>query len=117
MTNSVPLLIVAAGTVGFLHSILPYHLVPLAVIARTQLWSIPHVARISFLASVGHVVTSLVMAGIIAAIGLQFRSALETQKGHIVGVILIVTGIAFLPWSLSGHGGHLHGCGGHSHWT
>ena len=117
MTNSVPLLIVAAGTVGFLHSILPDHWVPLAVIARTQLWSIPHVARISFLASVGHVVTSLVMAGIIAAIGLQFRSALETQKGHIVGVILIVTGIAFLPWSLNGHGGHLHGCGGHSQWT
>lgn len=115
MSSSVPLLIVAAGTVGFLHSILPDHWVPLAVIARTQRWSIPHVARISFLASVGHVLTSLVIAGIIAAIGLQFRSAFETQQGHIVGVILILTGIAFLIWSLLGHGGHSHGPGGHSH--
>jgi putative Mn2+ efflux pump MntP len=106
---------VAAGTVAFLHSILPDHWVPLAVIARTQRWSISHVARISFLASVGHVVTSLIIAGIIGAIGLQFRSAFETQQGHIVGVILIVTGIAFLLWSLTGHGGHSHGPGGHSH--
>lgn len=115
MTNSVPLLIVAAGTVGFLHSILPDHWVPLAVIARTQRWSITHVARISFLASVGHVVTSLVIAGIIAAIGLQFRSAFETQQGHIIGVIQILTGIAFLIWSLFGHGGHSDEPGGHSH--
>lgn len=115
MSNSVPLLIIAAGTVGFLHSILPDHWVPLAVVARTQRWSIAHVARISFLASVGHVMTSLIIAGIIAAVGLQFRAAFETQQGHIVGVILIVTGVAFLLWSLTGHGGHSHGSGGQSH--
>src|SRR5437763_739845 len=115
MSSSVPLLIVAAGTVGFLHSILPDHWVPLAVVARTQRWSIGHVARISFLASVGHVVTSLIIAGIIAVVGLQFRSTFETQQGHIVGVILILTGIAFLLWSLTGHAGHSHGPGGHHH--
>lgn len=81
-----PLLIVAAGTVGFLHSILPEHWVPLPVIARTQQWSVARVARISFLASVGHVVTSLVIAAIIAAVGLQFRSTFETQQGHTVRV-------------------------------
>lgn len=115
MTISVPLLIFAAGTVGFLHSILPDHWVPLAVVARTQRWTLAHVARISFLASVGHVVTSLVIAGIIAAVGLRFRSTFETQQGHIVGAILILTGIAFGIWSLLGHGGHSHGPGGHSH--
>jgi nickel/cobalt transporter (NicO) family protein len=108
MSTSVPLLIIAAGTVGFLHSILPDHWVPLAVIARTQHWSIARVARVSLLASVGHIVTSLVIAAIIAAVGLQFRSAFETQQGHIVGAILVLTGIGFLIWALSGHGGHHH---------
>lgn len=107
-TTSVPLLLVAAGTVGFLHSILPDHWVPLAVVGRTQRWSIVHVARMSFLASVGHVLTSLVIAAIIAAVGLQFRHAFETQQGHIVGVILVLTGLGFLIWSLTGHGGHHH---------
>jgi nickel/cobalt transporter (NicO) family protein len=115
MSTSVPLLIVAAGTVGFLHSILPDHCVPLAVVARTQRWSIAHVARIGFLASVGYVVTSLIIAAIIAAVGLQFRSTFETKQGHIVGLTLILSGIAFLVWSLMGHGGHSHGPVGHSH--
>jgi hypothetical protein len=109
VNTSVPLLIVAAGTVGFLHAILPDHWVPLAVIGRTQRWSVAHVARISFLASIGHVVTSLIIAGIIAAVGLQFRSAFETQQGHIVGVILALTGLGFLIWAFTGHGGHAHG--------
>jgi ABC-type nickel/cobalt efflux system permease component RcnA len=113
--SSVPLLIIAAGTVGFLHSILPDHWVPLAVIARTQRWSIAHVARISVLASVGHVLTSLVIAGIIAAVGLRFRSAFETQQSHIVGAILVLTGLGFLVWSLTRHSGHSHDPGGHSH--
>lgn len=107
-TTSVPLLLIAAGTVGFLHSILPDHWVPLAVVGRTQRWSVARVARISFLASVGHVLTSLIIAAIIAAIGLQFRAAFETQQGHIVGVILVLTGLAFLVWAITGHGGHHH---------
>lgn len=105
-TTSVPLLIVAAGTVGFLHSILPDHWVPLAVVGRTQRWSITRVARVSFLASVGHVLTSIIIAGIIALVGLQFRSTFETEQGHIVGVVLVLTGIGFLVWGLTGHGHH-----------
>src|SRR5947209_18036597 len=106
-STSIPLLLAAAAAVGFLHSILPDHWVPLAVIARTQRWSIMHTARISLLASIGHVLTSIILAGIIAAVGLQFRSAFETQQGHIVGVILILTGVGFAVWALTGHG-HEH---------
>jgi nickel/cobalt exporter len=107
-TTSVPLLLIAAGTVGFLHSILPDHWVPLAVIGRTQHWSIARVARVSFLASVGHVLTSIIIAGIIALVGLQFRHAFETEQGHIVGVVLVLTGIGFLVWGFTGHGHHHH---------
>ncbi|MGH2444217.1 MAG: hypothetical protein ACRDFX_13765, partial [Chloroflexota bacterium] len=114
-STSVPLLLVAAGTVGFLHSILPDHWVPLAVVARTQRWSLFHTGRISLLASVGHVLTSIVLGGIIAVVGLQFRKTFETQQGHIVGVVLVVTGIGFAVWSLTGHGGHSHGDHDHDH--
>jgi nickel/cobalt exporter len=107
-STSIPLLLVAAGTVGFLHSILPDHWVPLAVVARTQHWTIMRTARTSLLASIGHVLTSIILGGIIALVGLQFRKAFETQQGHIVGVVLILTGVAFLIWGLSGHGHHHH---------
>lgn len=107
-TTSVPLLLIAAGTVGFLHSILPDHWVPPAVIGRTQRWSIARVARVSFLASVGHVLTSAVIAGIIALVGLQFRHTFETEQGHIVGSVLVLTGLGFLVWGLTGHRHHHH---------
>jgi nickel/cobalt exporter len=106
--TSIPLLLIAAGTVGFLHSILPDHWVPLAVVARTQRWSLIRTARTSLLASVGHVLTSVVLGGVIAIIGLQFRKTFETQQGHIVGVVLVITGIGFLIWGLSGHEHHHH---------
>lgn len=58
------------------------------------------------MASVGHVLTSIVLGGIIAAVGLQFRKTFETQQGHIVGGVLVLTGIGFLVWGLTGHGHH-----------
>ena len=56
----------------------------------------------------GHVLTSIILAGVIALVGLQFRHTFETQQGHIVGVIRILTGIGFFIWSLAGGGHHDH---------
>ncbi len=120
---SIPLLIGAATAVAVLHSILPDHWVPLAVVGRTQRWSVLRVARVSALASAGHVLASVVLAGIIAAIGLQFQRQLEAQQGRIVGAVLILTGLGFLIWGLTGHGhdhdhdhDHDHGhADGHDH--
>ena len=107
--SSIPLLLLAAAAVAILHSILPDHWVPLAVVARTQRWSVLRVARVSTLASVGHVVSSLILAGIVAAVGLQFQHQLETQQGHIIGAVLVLTGLGFLVWGLrSGGQGHDH---------
>jgi len=106
----------AAAVVAILHSMLPDHWVPLAVVARTQRWSLLRVGRVTLLASLGHVIASLVLGGIIAVIGLQFQQEIETQQGHIVGVVLILTGIIFLVWGWIGRGPHGHQCGaGHTH--
>jgi len=114
--SSLLLLLGAAAVVAILHSILPDHWVPLAVVARTQRWSLLHVGRVTFLASLGHVITSLVLGGVIAVIGLQFQKEFETQQGHIVGAVLMLTGIIFLIWGLLGNGAHGHHHGeGHTH--
>ena len=108
--NSIGLLVFGAATVGVVHSILPDHWVPLAVVARTQRWSMLRLARVSFLAASGHVLTSIALGGVVSLVGLQFQRQIETQQGHIIGGILIVTGIGFLVWGLTGHGhAHEHG--------
>jgi ABC-type nickel/cobalt efflux system permease component RcnA len=115
--TSLLLLLGAAAAVAILHSILPDHWVPLAVVGRTQRWSLLRVARISALASVGHVITSLILGGAIALVGLQFQRQLDMQQGHIIGIVLAITGVGFLLWGLLGNGhGHNHSDGhAHSH--
>lgn len=105
--RSIGLLILGAATVGAVHSILPDHWVPLSLVARTQRWSLVRLIRVTFLAAGGHVLTSIVLGGIVALVGLQFQRQIETQQGHIVGGVLVVTGLGFLIWGLTGHG-HVH---------
>ncbi len=113
---SLLLLLGAAATVAILHSILPDHWVPLAVVARAQHWSIMRVGRVSTLAAAGHIIASLILGGILALIGLQFQRELDTQQGHIIGGVLVLTGVGFLIWGLLGRGHrHRHDNGEHTH--
>jgi ABC-type nickel/cobalt efflux system permease component RcnA len=115
--SATPALLAAAAGVGFGHAILPDHWVPLAMLGRTNKYSIQRVARLSGLAGITHVLVSLVLGGVIIAVGLQFRATVESAQNAIVGGLLIATGVAFLVAELAGFGhGHSHdGEHGHSH--
>jgi nickel/cobalt transporter (NicO) family protein len=112
-SNSLALLAAAAG-VGFGHAILPDHWVPLSVLGRARRYPLAKVARLSGLAGVAHVLVSIALGAVIIAIGLQFRSAVESAQDAIIGALLIATGIGFVVLELTGHG-HSHDDGGHGH--
>lgn len=110
VSSTTPALLAAAAGVGIGHAILPDHWVPLAVIGRTRRYPLGRVARLSLLAGIAHVMVSLLLGAIIVAIGLQFRSTVEGAQDTIVGSILILTGIGFAAYELTGRGhGHSHG--------
>ena len=106
MTLAAAPLLAAAG-VALGHAVLPDHWVPLAVLGRTRRYSLRRVAGLSGLAGVAHVLVSLLLGAVIIAIGLQFRSRIEHVQDTIVGLLLIVTGLAFAVFELSGRG-HAH---------
>jgi hypothetical protein len=113
-SGSLVLLVGAAAVVAVVHSILPDHWVPIALVARTQSWSLVRVARISALASGGHVLASLGLAWVIALIGLRFQRLIDTQQGHIIGGVLVLTGLGLLIWNATGHGDdHSHDTASH----
>lgn len=109
MSATGPALLAAAAGVGFGHAVLPDHWVPLAVLGRTRRYPLARVARLSGLAGVAHVLVSIVLGGVIIAVGLQFRSTVEHAQDTIIGCILIATGVGFLLLELTGRGHH------HSH--
>jgi nickel/cobalt transporter (NicO) family protein len=116
VSSTGPALLAAAAGVGFGHAILPDHWVPLAVLGRTRRYPLSRVARLSGLAGVAHVLVSIILGAVIIAIGLQFRSSIQSAQDTIIGWILIATGIGFAVLELSGHGhSHDHDHGGHDH--
>ncbi len=104
MNSTSPALIIAAAGVGLGHAIMPDHWVPLAVVGRTRRYPLRRVARLSGLAGVAHVLVSLLLGGVIIAIGLQFRSTIQHTQNTIVGLVLIATGVGFIVLELSGRG-------------
>jgi nickel/cobalt exporter len=122
VSATTPALLAAAAGVGFGHAILPDHWVPLAVVGRTRRYPLARVARLSGMAGVAHVLVSIVLGAIIIAVGLQFRSSVQSAQGTIIGCVLILTGLGFAALELTGRGhhhehdrGHNDGPHGHPH--
>lgn len=106
MSSTTPAVLAAAAGVGFGHAILPDHWVPLAVLGRTRRYRLSRVARLAGIAGVAHVLVSLVLGGVIVAVGLQFRSSVQSAQDDVIGCLLILTGVGFAALELSGRGHH-----------
>lgn len=114
--SATPALLAAAAGVAVGHAILPDHWVPIAVLSRTRRYPLAKVARLSASAGIAHVVFSLLLGGIIIAVGLQFRSVVENAQNLVIGALLILTGLAFGVFEATGWGpGDHHDGPGHSH--
>jgi putative Mn2+ efflux pump MntP len=115
------LLVGAVAAVGVLHTLVPDHWVPIALIARERGWSRAETARAAVQAGTGHVVSTLLIALAVWVAGAVFAD----RFGHFVDLVsslaLIGLGgwIAISAWHEIDHG-HVHTHGqrhthGHSH--
>lgn len=115
------LLIGAVAAVGVLHTVVPDHWVPITMIARRNGWSRRETARSAFVAGMGHVVSTLIIAGIVWAAGAAFAARFGGLVDTAASLALIAFGlwIAVSAWrevhgQCDHHHGHDHGHG-HSH--
>jgi ABC-type nickel/cobalt efflux system permease component RcnA len=109
------LLLISVAAVGFLHTIVPDHWAPIAVLARQQGWSAARTARAAAIAGLGHVTTTLLLGGLLWIAG----ATLATRYAHFVSIVSALALIAFGLWIAYGgwqevRGAHEHGHD-HSH--
>jgi hypothetical protein len=89
------LLVTTVGVVGVLHTIVPDHWAPIAVIARQRGWSRRETARVAAGAGLGHALSTIAI-GILAF----FAGALAAQRlGHEINIAAGIALIAFGLWS------------------
>ena len=109
------LLVAAVAAVGVLHTIVPDHWLPIALIARQRGWSKSETAWASLQAGTGHVLSTLLIALAVWLAGVAFAQ----RFGHIVDTASSLALMTFGGWitvaalrDLRSHGGHGHG---HAH--
>jgi hypothetical protein len=119
MTNANAwLLILTVGAIGVLHTLVPDHWAPIAVLARGQGWSPGRTARAAALAGVGHVGSTLALGLLCWAVG----SLAAVHYGALVNRVAALALIGFggwIAWSgwreVHGQDEHGHAHRGHAH--
>src|SRR5215469_6183317 len=91
--NTAPafLLLAAVVAVGVLHTMVPDHWVPIAMLARQHGWSRAETARAAAQAGFGHVVSTLIIGAVIWLLGV----ATAQRFGGIVDTLSRVALIGF----------------------
>ncbi len=122
------LLLLSVVGVGVLHTVVPDHWLPIAVLARQRGWTRLETARASAVAGTGHVLTTLLLGVVVWIVGATAAARYGTVVDAAASLALIGFGlwIAWGAWRESrpasdqhhdhhGPDGHHHGSHGHSH--
>jgi len=99
--RSALLLLAAMGAVGVLHTIVPDHWVPIAVLARRRGWTVRETASVALQAGVGHVASTLAIATLAWIVGIaasqRFGRAVDTIAS--IGLVALGSWIALSAWN------------------
>jgi hypothetical protein len=110
------LLILTVGAIGVLHTLVPDHWAPIAVLARSQGWSRRRTARAAALAGFGHFGSTLVLGLACWGVGALAAARYGGLVNRVAGLALLGIGI-WIGWSSwrELRAGHDHEHRGHSH--
>ena len=111
------LLVGAVGAVSVLHTIVPDHWLPLALLARQRGWSHGETARAALQAGIGHVLSTLALALVVWLAGVAFAHRFGRIVDAASGVALIAFGgwVAWSAWRELHPSAPHHPSHGHSH--
>jgi len=92
-----------AASLGFIHTVIgPDHYLPFIVISRARNWTLRKTLFISFLAGLGHILSSVVLGfvGIALGIAVARLEGVESARGEIAAWLLIGFGLAYFLWGM-----------------
>ena len=99
-------IITGALIISLLHALIPNHWLPVLAIGRKQGWSLAETSRITFIAGLAHVVSTLIIGFLLGLIGAELSESIETFTEIIGPSILILIGLYFIAQHYRHH--HFH---------
>lgn len=92
-----------AASLGLIHTVIgPDHYLPFIVISRARNWTLRKTLFVSFLAGLGHILSSVVLGfvGIALGIAVARLEGVESARGEIAAWLLIGFGLAYFIWGM-----------------
>jgi len=108
--DSTLVLTVSAASLAVLHTLIPDHELPLAMIGRAQNWTIRKMAGITVIAGLIHISVSMAIGVIALAVSTVLAQQVALTAHRISGILLIAFGLIYSILGWRGEHGH-----GHSH--
>lgn len=112
--NELQILVFSAAFLGFIHTLLgPDHYLPFIVLSKARNWNTTKTMWITFVSGIGHVGGSVILGivGIALGISLSKLELIESQRGSLVGWLLIGFGLLYSVYGIRKYikkGGHFH---------
>ena len=103
MSNELLILIIAAASIGFLHTLLgPDHYIPFIMMSRSGRWSLRKTTLVTILCGIGHVLSSVVLGilGVTFGIAVSKLEMFESFRGNIATWALIAFGLIYFVWGM-----------------
>ncbi|MHC4759108.1 MAG: sulfite exporter TauE/SafE family protein, partial [Planctomycetota bacterium] len=103
MTKEISVLVIAAASIGFFHTLLgPDHYLPFIMMSWARKWSNLKTCIITIFCGIGHVASSVALGflGISLGIIVQELEFIEAFRGNIAAWLLIGFGLAYLIWGI-----------------
>jgi nickel/cobalt transporter (NicO) family protein len=91
----VGLLVLAAISIGALHTVAPDHWVPFAAVARGRGWSLAKTVKVTALCGFGHVTVSVLLGLLALVFGLEMLQVFGRRMEAAAGLLLVGFGLAF----------------------
>ena len=101
-------ILVGAFIVSAVHALMPDHWIPLVLISRAEGWSKIETMWISALVTIPHLVSTIILGGIVGMIGFQISITYEQIMEKIAPAIFILIGGFYIYRGLKIQG-HKHG--------
>ncbi len=103
LNHELLILSITAVSIGFFHTLLgPDHYLPFIVMARARRWSLLKTGWVTFLCGIGHIMSSVLLGIIGAALGIAVTrlEILESFRGNLAAWALIAFGLVYFIWGL-----------------
>lgn len=92
--------------ISLLHAVIPNHWLPVLAIGKKEGWSLAETSRITFIAGLAHVISTIVIGLLLGLIGSELSAHIEDFTKIIAPSILILIGLYFLRQHYRHH--HFH---------